>query len=141
MNAKPSPLTVTISGVTNSGQIVVGDHNSQIQNIQAGKPIVTPEEKEELQRLLDELAEQIAQTAPDDQKEPALQRADELKDAVLAPEPDLSTMEYVKGWFSRNLPALAGAITSIIVNPIVGKLVEAAGDVVAGEFRRRFNVD
>jgi hypothetical protein len=47
-------------------------------------------------------------------------------------------MEYVKRWFVKNLPGLAGAVTSIVVHPIVGKLVEAAGDALAAEFRRRF---
>jgi hypothetical protein len=47
-------------------------------------------------------------------------------------------MEYVKVWFGKNLPGLAGAVTGLIVNPVVGKLVEVAGDVLAAEFRRRF---
>ena len=37
--------------------------------------------------------------------------------------------------------ALAGAVTSVIVNPIVGKLVEAAGETVSEEFRRRFGAN
>jgi hypothetical protein len=36
------------------------------------------------------------------------------------------------------LPELAGAVTGVIIHPIVGKLVEAAGDGLAAEFRRRF---
>ena len=30
------------------------------------------------------------------------------------------------------------AVTSVVVYPIVGKLVEAGGDALVGEFRRRF---
>jgi len=62
----------------------------------------------------------------------------ELEEAVTAEKPDLTTMEYVKQWFVKNLPGLAGAVTGVVVNPIVGKLVEAAGDALAAEFRRRF---
>ena len=62
----------------------------------------------------------------------------ELEEAVTAKKPDLTTMEYVKRWFARNLPELAGAVTGVIIHPIVGKLVEAAGDGLAAEFRRRF---
>lgn len=63
---------------------------------------------------------------------------EELKEAVTAEKPDLTTIEYVKGWFVKNLPDLAGAVTSVVVHPIVGKLVEAASDALAAEFRRRF---
>jgi len=53
-------------------------------------------------------------------------------------EPDLTTMEYVKKWFVKNLPALAGSVTSLVVHPVVGKLVTAAGDAAVAEFNRRF---
>ena len=76
--------------------------------------------------------------APPEKKDAALERVDELEEAITAQEPDLPTMEYVKRWFVRNLPDLAGAVTSVVVHPIVGKLVEAAGDALAAEFRRRF---
>jgi hypothetical protein len=35
------------------------------------------------------------------------------------------------------LPALAGMVTGVLVHPTVGRLVAAAGDLVADEFRRR----
>ena len=57
---------------------------------------------------------------------------------VNAEEPDLSVMEYVKGWFGKHLPQLAGAVASVVVHPVVGKVVGAAGDLAAAEFRRRF---
>jgi hypothetical protein len=47
-------------------------------------------------------------------------------------------MQSIRQWFGAHLPLLAGAVTSVIVHPVVGKLVEAAGDMVAGEFRRQF---
>ena len=62
----------------------------------------------------------------------------ELEQAVTEKKPDLSTMEYVRSWFLKNLPGLAGAVTSVVVHPIVGKLVEAGGDALVSEFRRRF---
>jgi hypothetical protein len=58
-------------------------------------------------------------------------------EAVIAREPDISTMEYVKRWFVRHVPALAGAVTSIFVDPIVGKLVAAGGDALVAEFNRK----
>ncbi len=64
----------------------------------------------------------------------------ELESAVITAEPDLTTMEYLRNWFVKRLPSIAGAVTDVIVNPIVGKLVGAAGDSLAAEFRRRFGV-
>ena len=47
-------------------------------------------------------------------------------------------MEYVRNWFVKNVPTMAGAVTSIVINPIVGRLVQAGGDVLASDFKRRF---
>jgi hypothetical protein len=47
-------------------------------------------------------------------------------------------MEYVRQWFGRNLPKLAGVVGSVVVHPIVGALVQAAGETLAAEFRMRF---
>jgi len=64
-----------------------------------------------------------------------------LEEAVTAQEPDLATVEYVKGWFVKNIPALAGTVTGVVLNPRVGKLVQAAGDTLAHEYKRRFGGD
>ena len=37
-----------------------------------------------------------------------------------------------------HLPKLAGAVTGLVVHPVVGKIVEAAGDVAASQFRKLF---
>jgi hypothetical protein len=47
-------------------------------------------------------------------------------------------MEYVKNWFGKHLPGLAGTVVGVLVHPVVGKLVEAAGDAAADEFKKRF---
>ena len=49
-------------------------------------------------------------------------------------------MEYVRDWFARHLPKLAGTVGALVVHPIVGKIVEASGEVIALEFKRRFGV-
>jgi hypothetical protein len=53
-------------------------------------------------------------------------------------EPDLGRLESARNWFIRKLPALSGAVVSLILHPLVGRLVEAAGDALAAEYRRRF---
>ena len=65
----------------------------------------------------------------------ALGRVTELEQATLAGEPDVTTMRTVGRWFRTNLPKLAGSVTGVLVHPIVGKLVGAAGDALVAELR------
>ena len=44
----------------------------------------------------------------------------------------------LRGLTSEDRRNFAGAVASVIVHPIVGKLVEAAGDMIASDFRRQF---
>jgi hypothetical protein len=76
-----------------------------------------------------------------EKKEAALQRIAELEEAITAKEPDLDTIAYVKKWFIKNLPTHSEVITSLVVHPIVVKLVTAAGDAIANEFCERFGID
>ena len=62
----------------------------------------------------------------------------ELKEAVTAKKPDLTTMDYVKKWFVKKLPQVAGKVIGVLVNPIVGKVVEAGGEIAAAELKKRF---
>lgn len=128
-------INVNISGDV-SGQIVVGNNNSVTKSIQNAS--VTPAELVELRKLLGELRSKVQAEAAPDKKDAALEKVAELEQAVLEEKPDLSTMEYVKNWFGKHLPGLTGTVVGIFVHPVVGKLVEAAGDAVAEEFKRRF---
>ena len=47
-------------------------------------------------------------------------------------------MAEARRWFLDHAPKLFGAVTAVIVNPIVGKVVQTAGDAIAEEYRRRF---
>lgn len=130
-------IRATISGDI-SGQVAVGKGITQTQTIGAAQPQVTETELAELRQALADLKAKVAAEAPSEKKDAALERVEELEEAITAQEPDLPTMEYVKRWFVKNLPGLAGAVTSVVVHPIVGKLMEAAGDALATEFRHRF---
>lgn len=134
-------ISANISGNI-SGQVGVGKQITQKQTIgSTAKPEVTEAQRVELSQMFDNLKTRIEAEAPAEKKAAALERLDELKEAVTAKEPDLSTMEYVKNWFFfKNIPALAGAVTDVFVNPIVGKLVELAGEALTSDFRRRFRL-
>ena len=102
---------------------------------------VTQAELQELHGVLAELRSQVAAQAPPEQRAAAVERVDELEQAVLADQPDVTTIRYVAQWFGRNLPKLAGAVTTVVVHPIVGRLVEAAGEMLAGDFRKLMGAD
>jgi len=131
---------VTIGGGV-SGQFAQGDSNVQIQNSAGAAQPVTEAEVAELRAEIDKLRQAVQSAAPPEIKHAALERVDELEDAVTAKKPDLDAMGGVKSWFIKKLPGLAGAVTGIFINPILGKLVEAAGEGLAGEFRRRFGIE
>lgn len=130
-------INVTLSGPV-SGQVAIGRDINQMNMIGVARPEVTQADLTELRHVLADVKAQLESDAVPEKKVAALERMAELEEAVTAKRPDLTTMEYVKRWFARNLPELAGAVTGVIVHPIVGKLVEAAGDGLAAEFRRRF---
>jgi hypothetical protein len=131
-------INATISGPV-SGQIAIGRGINQMHMIGLARPEVTQADLTELRRVLADVKARLESDAVPEKKSAALERMAELEEAVTAKRPDLTTMEYVKRWFARNLPELAGAVTGVIVHPIVGKLVEAAGDGLVAEFRRRFD--
>jgi hypothetical protein len=130
-------INATISGPV-SGQVAIGNGINQVNVVGWTGPQVTQADLDELHQAVAKVKAHVESVEAPDKKAAALERMDELEEAITAEKPDLTTLEYVKRWFARNLPELAGAVTGIIVHPIVGKLVEAAGDGLAAEFRRRF---
>ncbi|HEY9858370.1 MAG TPA: hypothetical protein V6D16_02610 [Candidatus Obscuribacterales bacterium] len=149
MNAQPAGDTFNVGSVSVGGQGAVGKDINQIGENQGGtitigqaasvaQPQTTEAELLILQRMFESLKAKVEIEAPPDKQPAALERLAELQDAVTAKKPDFSTMEYVKNWFVKNLPTLSGAVASLVFHPIVGKLVEAAGDEVVSEFRDRF---
>jgi hypothetical protein len=127
-------ITATIGGTVTNSQVAVGNDNVQTQTIAAAP--VTDAELAELHQLFDALKAQIVAEAPPERRAAALERVEELEQATLADEPDLTTMQYVGKWFGSNVPKLAGAVAGVVVHPIVGKLVGAAGDALVAEFRK-----
>jgi len=129
-------ITANIGDVSDS-QVAVGKGITQIQEY---GPPPTAEDIAQLQQMFDELKAKIDQEVAPEEKEKALERVDELKEAVTAKEPDITTMEYVKNWFGKNVPAMAGSVMDLIVNPVVGKFVAAGGKALAATFQSRFGL-
>ncbi len=99
---------------------------------------VTTADLEALRSLFGDLRARVAAEAPPELADEAQARVDALEEATTAEESDLSAMERMRDWFVEYLPSIAGSVTSLLVSPILGKVVEAAGDLAAGELRRRF---
>jgi serine/threonine-protein kinase len=125
---------ITISG--NSGQVVIDSaHNAQVGDIygeqvsvgggmpQASLPPETRETSQAvLQRMLTNLKARLEIEAPAEKKEAALERLIELEEAITAARPDLDTISYVKNWFGKHIPNLAGAVANLISHPLIEKL-------------------
>ena len=131
-------ISAKIGNVSDGSQVAVGKHIQQTQTY--GAP-PTEAEMAQLRQMFDDLKAKIAQEAPPEQKDKAIERIDELQEAVTAKEPDLTTMEYVRNWFLKYLPTVAGSVTGLIINPLVGKLVEVGGEALTANFRKRFGLE
>lgn len=142
MNQQPDHINIRIGKLDSQQSAFAGgkDINQHVTQNQGGPAAteLTASDRAQLLQLFAELKAQVEAEAPPDQQQAAVERVAELQEAVEAKEPDLTTMEYVKKWFVKHLPSLSGAVTGVIIHPIVGKVVEAAGDLIAHDFRQRF---
>lgn len=123
-------ISASIGDVGERSQVAVGKGITQTQTYSA-PPVVTSEDRAQLQEMFDELKAKIEQEVAPVERERALARVDELKEAVTAKEPDLTTMEYVKNWFGKNVPSVASSVVDLIVHPLVAKFVAAGGKALA----------
>ena len=130
-------ISADIGNVSDRSQVAVGKGITQVQEY---GPPPTAEDIAQLQQMFADLKAKIEQEVAPSEKEKALERVDELKEAVTAKEPDITTMEYVKNWFGKNVPAVASSVVDLIVNPVVGKFVAAGGKALAATFRARFGL-
>ena len=138
MKKKPrreKSTSVTIKGSV-TGQIAIGENNTQSQS--EVHYSITAQELGLLRQMLNDLRAKVESVAQPEKKDSALEQVQKLEKVVTGKKLNLSKMESVKNWFGKNVPALAGAVTSVVVHPIVGKLVEAGGDLLVKDFQRRF---
>jgi hypothetical protein len=133
-----SGSTITGTATNTVGQVGIGAHISQTSlHYEIGaKP--TAEELQQLAAVFATLREQVAAEAPPEVRDEAVRQTEILERAAKADKPDVSAMAAAKNWFLRHAPGLLGAVTSVVINPIVGKIVHAAGEAVAGEYEKWF---
>lgn len=127
-------ISADFTGATVSGTVGVGKDIDQRQTVGSMSTQVSDVEIQQLRSAFDDVRAQVRAEAPPDKRDPALERIDELEAALVTDKPDPATAGYVKGWFARNVPSIAGAVLSLVVHPVVGKLVEAGGDALVDQF-------
>jgi hypothetical protein len=126
-------ISASITGGVSGGQVAVGKHIAQNQTI--GAADLTADELAQVRQAFADLRSDIAAQAPPERQAAAVERIEELEQACLADEPDTTTIAYIGRWFQTNLPGLAGAVTGIVIHPLVGRIVGAAGQAIAAELR------
>jgi len=132
---KPDEIHGVVSG-TVSGPVAIGKDIRQTQSVGTMSVQVTEAELDELRQEFAKLRQQVADQTPPEVRDKALEMVDELEKDTVADEPKPITMRYVRDWFAENVPKVAGAVAGLVVHPIVGKLVETAGDAVATQFKQ-----
>lgn len=114
-----------------SGQVAIGSTIRQMQS--QGPAEVTEEERSKVRSLFAQLRSTVVDVAPADLRDGAVERVEELRQAVVAQPPNPTTIRYVNRWFARKLPELAPRVTSALADPAVAKMLKVAGDDVVGE--------
>ena len=117
-------------GDVSQSQIVLGDYNTVRQKFG-----LTPQDVAELGAAFNSLRSAIAEQVSPQLRGEAMAQAGELECAVVSEHPEPSRARKVLTWFRDNAPQVVGAVLSVVVNPLVGKIAEAAGNAVADGFR------
>jgi hypothetical protein len=117
-------------GNVSSSQFVTGDYNHVAQTVG-----MTPEDVAALRGVFDGLRTVVSADAPAERREEAVAQVAELEQALVAKEPDPSRVRRALQWFRDHAPQLVGAVTSVVVNPLVGRAVAGAGEAVAKRVR------
>ena len=128
-----------VGDVGSGAQVAVG---KQIQQtITYGLTELTAVERAEIEHLLTELKNQLSSLdIPQHKKLVSQEFVAQLEKELTKTDepPDASTIKVAGNWLLDNVSALAGTLASLFVNPIIGKVVEAAGDIAATWVKERF---
>ena len=95
--------------------------------------VLKQDEIETVNRLFADLNSQL-RSVPDiseDKRNEAIIKAEELNNEIIKEKPELGKIEQLKGWLKDSVPEVAGAVTSLFVNPVIGKVVEKAGGMIS----------
>ena len=125
-------------GDVTQGQVAVGTDIEQTNTVYNVTAPPTAEELAALKAAFIDLKAQVERDAPADVRDEAVRQTEALQQATMADKPDVSVMATAKRWFLDHAPGLLGAVTAVVINPVVGKIVSSAGDAIAKEYQKWF---
>ena len=114
----------------------MGDHSDEHTDRTNNR--ISATDRAAVHALVAALEAKVRAEAPPELREEATELVDELENAILAEVPGVRRMAFIRDWFSAHLPRLAGAVSELVLSPLVGKIVGAAGDLATTEFRNTF---
>lgn len=136
---------IVFDGDTNvRGNVVSGEVHGNVSysnvetNIQQG---LTAQELAQIQQLFQPVRETIAHAdLPENKRILGQEYADQLEKEITKKDepPDESIIKVAGNWLLDNIPEIAGALTDLFVNPVVGKVVQGAGRVASDWVKQRF---
>lgn len=114
-------------------QISVGEHNTLEQHATfAAAQRLDPAELASLMEEFSALRDLVATRLSGDQQQAALTQVGELEAATLAAEePEPRRLARLYRWFVDNAPALAESVATLLLGPLVGKLVGGGAGAMA----------
>lgn len=125
-------ISAKVSGSV-QGPVAIGKDIIQTQTARDMTVTVSEAERAQVREAFAALRVQVAEQAPEERRSAALSRVEELEEAVVGAEPDPTTVQLVARWFARQLPTLATAVGTVLVHPIVGRIMGAVGDAAVRE--------
>jgi hypothetical protein len=136
-DSKDRSIKSEVHDVTNS-QLAVGTKIRQSQQFYNVSGPPTVEELEALRTAFADLRAEVERDAPPEVRDEAVRQTEALQQATMAEKPDVSVMASAKRWFLDHAPGLLGAVTAVVINPVVGKIVSSAGEAIAKEYQKWF---
>ncbi len=129
--------STVVQDVGEGAQVNVAGAGSQMITVTG----LTAAELAQVESLVSGLKNAVeGQALSDDEKAEAKMMAGRLEKELTVKDrkPDGSKLRAAAQWLLDYGGKIAGAVTSIFVSPIVGKVVEAAGELAASWFKEKF---
>lgn len=133
-------ITGQVGQVGPGSQVAIGQDIGQ--TITYGPADLTASERLELEQMLAELKHQLAALElTGDKKALGQEFVGQLEQELTKTDepPDASMIKVAGNWLLKNIPALAGTIAHLFLSPVVGKVVEAAGDLAVEWVTEQFS--
>ena len=132
-------VTIATGNIGADAQVAFGVNSEQRQTQIRSSLSVT--ERAEVTRLLADLQDRLVALEIPERKKLAGQKhikqlEGELTKTTASPDPGI--IKKAGEWLLKNIPALAGTLASLFLNPVIGKVVGAAGDIAVGWVKQQF---